>query len=334
MAMISLGDMAQTFLQRRQNIDLKAEVQRRAQEMTTGIVQDVGRHVGGDFAPLAGIESALARLQGFARATSEAGLFTGAMQTALSTVEDVATTLAPVLFSAATSANAGSVSAAAREARQGFDTVVSMYNTRLGDRALFAGDQTAQSPLVDADTLLSQMEVALGGALTLGDVEAALDTWFADPLGFMTQAYQGGAALADLPIGPGQSAKIDVTATDPAIRETLKGFAMAALVDRGLFASQGVARVQVMRRAGEVLAIGASSRAQMAGRLGTTEGQIAAASTRNTAEVSALEIARNGLVSVDPYEAATKLEAAQSQLEALYTVTARLSRLNLVDFLR
>jgi flagellar hook-associated protein 3 FlgL len=37
---------------------------------------------------------------------------------------------------------------------------------------------------------------------------------------------------------------------------------------------------------------------------------------------------------VDPYEAATKLEAAQSQLEALYTVTARLSRLNLVDFLR
>jgi flagellar hook-associated protein 3 FlgL len=239
MAMISLGDMAQTFLQRRQNIDLKAEVQRRAQEMTTGIVQDVGRHVGGDFAPLAGIESALARLQGFARATSEAGLFTGAMQTALSTVEDVATTLAPVLFSAATSANAGSVSAAAREARQGFDTVVSMYNTRLGDRALFAGDQTAQSPLVDADTLLSQMEVALGGALTLGDVEAALDTWFADPLGFMTQAYQGGAALADLPIGPGQSAKIDVTATDPAIRETLKGFAMAALVDRGLFASQG-----------------------------------------------------------------------------------------------
>jgi flagellar hook-associated protein 3 FlgL len=140
--------------------------------------------------------------------------------------------------------------------------------------------------------------------------------------------------LTDLPIGPGQSAKIDITAADPAIRETLKGFAMAALLDRGLFAGQGAARVQVMRRAGEVLAEGASSRAHMAGQLGTTEGQIAAASTRNTAEVSALEMARNGLVSIDPYEAATKLEAAQSQLEALYSVTARLSRLSLVDFLR
>jgi flagellar hook-associated protein 3 FlgL len=106
------------------------------------------------------------------------------------------------------------------------------------------------------------------------------------------------------------------------------------LLDRGLFQGQGATRVQVMRRAGEVLAEGASARAHMAGRLGTTEGQIAAAATRNSAEVAALEIARNGLVSVDPYEAATRLEAAQSQLEALYTATARLSRLSLVDFLR
>ena len=333
MAMISLGDMAQAFLQRRQNVDLKAEVQLRSQELTTGMAMDVGRHVSGDFAPLAGIDSALARLRGFTRATSEAAMLTGAMQTALATVDDVATTLAPVLFSAATSANLGSVSAAAREARQGFDTVVSMYNARLGDRALFAGNQTAQAPLVGADTLLTQMEAALTGALTLGDIEAALDTWLSDPAGFMTQAYLGGAALADLPIGPGQTARIDVTATDPAIRETLKGFAMAALLDRGLFAGQSQTRMQVMRRAGEVLAEGASSRAQMAGQLGTTEGQIAAASTRNSAEVSALEIARNGLVSLDPYAAATKLEAAQSQLEALYTVTARLSRLSLVDYL-
>jgi flagellar hook-associated protein 3 FlgL len=186
MSTVSLGDMAQTFLQRRQNFDLKAEVQRRSNEMTTGIALDMGRHVGGDFAPLAGIDSALSRLQGFARTTSEAALFTGAMQTALSTVDDVATTLAPVLFSAATSANVGSVSAAAREARQGFETVVSMYNTRLGDRALFAGVETALSPLPDAETLLQQIETAITGALTLGDVEAALDTWFTDPLGFIT----------------------------------------------------------------------------------------------------------------------------------------------------
>lgn len=334
MVMISLGDMAQSFLQRRQNVDLKAEVQLRAHEMTTGIARDLGGHLRGEFAPLAGIESALSRLQGYARTATEAGILTGAMQTALSAVDDAATMLAPVLFGAATTANVGSVGAAAREARQGFATVVSMYNTRFGDRALFAGNETAQSPLPDAETLLTQMETVIAGSLTPDDAEAALDTWLNDPLGFATQVYQGGAALAGIPVGPGQTAKIDVTAADPAMRATLKGFAMAALLDRGMFAGNGAARVQVLRRAGEVLAEGASDRAHMAGQLGTTEGQIAAASVRNSAEVSALEIARNGLVSIDPYEAATKLEAAQSQLEALYTVTARLSRLNLVDFLR
>jgi flagellar hook-associated protein 3 FlgL len=47
-----------------------------------------------------------------------------------------------------------------------------------------------------------------------------------------------------------------------------------------------------------------------------------------------LEIARADLVAIDPFEAATRMEAAQTQLETLYSVTARLSRLSLVDFLR
>jgi len=37
---------------------------------------------------------------------------------------------------------------------------------------------------------------------------------------------------------------------------------------------------------------------------------------------------------VDPYEATSALTDAQTKLEALYTVTARLARFSLVDFLR
>jgi flagellar hook-associated protein 3 FlgL len=36
----------------------------------------------------------------------------------------------------------------------------------------------------------------------------------------------------------------------------------------------------------------------------------------------------------DPYQAATELELAQTQLEAVYTLTARLSRLSLSDYLK
>ena len=64
MSMISLGDLAQSFMLRRQNTDLKSDLQRLTTEMTTGQATDIGRHIGGDYAPLAGIDASLARLQG------------------------------------------------------------------------------------------------------------------------------------------------------------------------------------------------------------------------------------------------------------------------------
>jgi flagellar hook-associated protein 3 FlgL len=67
--------------------------------------------------------------------------------------------------------------------------------------------------------------------------------------------------------------------------------------------------------------------------IGTLEARIETATARNSAETSALEMARNEIIAVDPYKAATDLSAAQTQLETLYTVTARLSRLSLAGYL-
>jgi flagellar hook-associated protein 3 FlgL len=334
MSIISLGDLAQSFMLRRHNADLKTNVARLAQEVTTGQVADAGKHLSGDVSVLTGIDSTLARLGGYARAASDAAFFTGAMQTAMTAVQDLASDLAPTMLSVASGANVGSIQSTARAARQAFETTVGLFNTRVGDRAIFAGVETSTSPLVPADQLLQQMETAVAGALTVQDVETALDTWFNSPTGFVATAYQGGGALADLPIGPGEKATIDVTAADPAIRETLKALGMAAMLDRGMFSGSPTLQASTLRRAGEAVAQGQNSRALMAGRLGITEGQIDTALTRNSAETSSLQIARTGLLAVDPYEAAAKLQAAQGQLETLYTITARLSRLNLVDFLR
>ena len=46
------------------------------------------------------------------------------------------------------------------------------------------------------------------------------------------------------------------------------------------------------------------------------------------------ELRRRGIVAADPFETANALEAAKTQLETLYALTARLSRLNLADYLR
>jgi flagellar hook-associated protein 3 FlgL len=334
MALISIGDLAQSFMLRKHNATLKADVMRLSEEVTTGLKADPAKHLSGDISALTGIDSALARLGALSRAASDQAFFTGAMQTALGAVQDLTSDLVPSLLAVTTTGTTGSMNIVSREAERAFQSVVGLYNTRLGDRALFSGDQTATTALLPADQILQQMGTAIAGALTVQDVETALDTWLSSPTGYLATAYQGGAPIADVPISPGQSVSVDVTAADPAIRETLKGLGMAALLQQGLFTGDPAIQAELIRRSGEVLASGQNSRALLAGQLGTSEGQIEDARSRNAAEVSSLQIARVSLLSVDQYDAAARLQEAQGQLEMLYTLTARLSRLSLVDFLR
>ena len=334
MSMISLGDLAQNFMLRRQNTDLKAQMQRLTTEMTTGMATDTGRQVSGDYAPLAGIDASLSRLQGYKATTTEAALISGAMQTVLNTVEGMTSTLGPALLAASSGTTVTQVNAVAGEARQKLETAVALYNTDLGGRALFAGIATDGRATLDAATLLSTLETEIIGATSALDVDARVTNWFNAPTGYAALGYLGAAPLAPVTVAPGDAADLGFTAADPGIRDTLKGLAMAALLGRGALAGNASARADLARRAGENLVNSASSRADMAARLGTVEAQIDAASVRNGSETSALQIARNGITAVDPYETASKLEATRQQLETLYALTARISRLSLVDFLR
>ena len=334
MSMISLGDLAQTFMLRRQNTDLKTDLQRLTAELSTGQATDIGRQVGGDYSPLAGIDASLARLQGYKASTSEAALLSAAMQTVLGTVEAMASSLGPQLLAASSAGTTTQINAVAGEARQKLGTAVALYNTDISGRALFAGKATDGRATLDVDGLMMALDTEIIGATSALDIETRVSAWFDGPTGYASLGYLGDDPLQPLAVAPGETADLGFTAADPGIRDTLKGFAMAALLDRGALAGNAQARADLARKAGESLVNSQTSRTDMAARLGTAEGQIAAATARNGAEMSALQIARSGITDVDPYETASKLEATRQQIETMYALTARLSRLSLVDFLR
>ncbi|MDZ4136963.1 MAG: flagellin [Paracoccaceae bacterium] len=304
--------------------------------MTSGRVADVGRAVAGDLVPLVGIENTLTRLSGYRAATTEAETFSGAMQNTLSVLDALSNEIAPALLGAANSGNAATIAILAQDASQKFDSAVNALNTRIGDRTLFAGVAIDGPALADPETILAALEAAIAGAgaVTANDIAAAVTNWFADPAGYATAGYLGGDGLSALAVSADDRVNLTLTAADPAIGDTLKGLALATLLDRGLLASNHTERAALAQKAGAALIQSQTDRTEIAARLGTTQARIEAASVRNDSERSALEIARAGLLAVDPFEAATRLEATQSQLEALYAVTARLSRLSLVDFLR
>jgi flagellar hook-associated protein 3 FlgL len=134
-------------------------------------------------------------------------------------------------------------------------------------------------------------------------------------------------------VAQGEAVPLDATALDPGIRDTLKGLAMAAILDRGVLAGQAAERAKLAKTAGAALVTAADARSALAARIGTAEERIATAATRNAAEASALRIARIDMTSSDPYEAATALQEAEAKLDTLFAVTARLSRLSLANYL-
>jgi flagellar hook-associated protein 3 FlgL len=72
----------------------------------------------------------------------------------------------------------------------------------------------------------------------------------------------------------------------------------------------------------------------MQARIGAQEARAADGLARAEARAASLQIIRTELLEADPYETATALESATQRLDALYLVTARLSRLSLTEYLR
>jgi flagellar hook-associated protein 3 FlgL len=333
MTRLSLGDASLTNILARAGADLRGQVQRASQEVATGQLADLGRSLRGDLAPVLAVDASLARLQAFGRAATDAATQTAAQQSAIEGLSTLATDLTTTLLTARDYMTPAQVNASAADARARLSSAIGLVNTQAGGRAVFSGAATDTLPLGSADDLLLALEGAAAGATTASQVAAAVTAWFTSPTGY-SAFYQGGAPLTPAPVAPGEVADLATTAQDPAMRDTLAGLAMAALIDRGMLSGNPEERAQLAKAAGQALLATGDARVALSARIGTVEAQIEDARSRNGAEETALGILRAEIATADPYEAATRLQTAESQLESLYLVTARVSRLSLVEFLR
>lgn len=332
---VSIGDLLQTFQIRRQNSFLKAEVGRLTNELASGKTSDISKAVAGDFTALAGIERSLATYKAFKITTGEASLAVESMQGVLRTIQITSSDLGPALLTASNSAQPSVQQAVAVDVRQKLDGVISQLNTQLADRSLFSGASLDQPALASGAAIMTDVMTAIAGLTTADSIALAIDGWFAPGGDFDTVAYLGSPnPQSAFQLSPDEQAQVAVTASDTAIREVLKGFVLGAVLAEGaLVASPGEAAA-ILGKSGVQLITSQSELAVLQARVGSVEARIEAAEIANSAARTALEIARGEMIGIDPYDAATRLEETQSQLETLYTLTARLSRLSLADFLR
>ncbi len=334
MQTLSLGDLSQSLILNRHSLRLKTALQALSTESTTGMAANQTARLRGNFAQIAGIETSLTLLAAYRNVTAETQIMADIMQKSIKTVQDQS-----VLGTAFLTIEAGEVpikiNTLGLQAAQGLDTAMMALNASLGERALFSGQKSDHTALASSDTLLSSLDAAViaAGAMSAATVEAAVTAWFDNPAGFAAVIYRGGPPLDPVQVSADQTAQLDVTATDPAILATLKGLALGALLSRGVLAGSDVSRADLAKRAGQQLMVAQVPMASLAAKLGMVQAAVQDAGTRNDAEGSLLQRARLSLLSVDPYETASKYQETQNQLQTLYAITARASRLSLVDFL-
>ncbi|WP_299684868.1 flagellin [uncultured Tateyamaria sp.] len=331
----SFGDLAQSFLLQRRGADLKTEMSRLNQELVTGQVADVKAVLAGNTSYLAGIESDLRTLQGYRTATDEAAFFTDAMQTALDRVQSSGTNFSQDLLTTAKNGPEPVLDQLSRNARTELETIVSALNTFVGGRAVFGGTATGASPLADVDTIMTDLRSAVAGLTSVDDILAAVDTWFDDPSGYADVAYNGSATpLAPMRIGADETVDVRLTAENAALRDVIQSIATSALVEDLTLTLSVDQKREMLDRMGVKLLGQQDGLTAIRAEVGAAQERIDTVAARNSAQSTSLEYAKGALLGADPYETATKLEEVQFQLQSLYTITARMSDLSLVNFIR
>ncbi len=87
MSMTSIGDLARNFVLTRKNAQIKSNATTLVEELSSGRVKNLSRHLGGDFSHLSGVTHAQNLNAAYAQSAKEAGLISEAMQLALGKIE-------------------------------------------------------------------------------------------------------------------------------------------------------------------------------------------------------------------------------------------------------
>ena len=332
---IGSGDLAQTRMLQRNGTSLRQTVTRLTEELSSGQVADKSRVLGSGLHQLADVEHGLQLSAQHATSARMATTFLEAQQNAIGQLGQITERIALDLQTSAHAPDKLAMSASSARAKAGFEDAIGLLETKVAGRYVFAGVAGDQRPFASALDILESVASSLPPDASLAEIKTHVTAWFSEGGAFDSLAYNGAdAANVAIDLGPGHSVRHDATGADKGIRDSLAGLALGAL-GKTLAPELAPTAMQNLLQAGaDALTSSAETRIALETRIGTQEARAADALAHAEAHGASLEIVRTGLLEADPYETATALEAATQRLDALYLVTARLSRLSLTEYLR
>lgn len=330
--------------------DLQRQLLDRQQEATTGRKADVGLALGGrthhavnlryDF----DLNSQQLDLNNLAAAQLDL------TQNVLSSVAGLAHEFTSQLIGSRNATNGQQIIRQAAE--QALAGLTALLNTTHDGQFIFAGINGSTAPLgsyqatppsaaktsMDA-AFLAEFGVPQSSPAAANITSAQMDAFVAGtfanefaPAGWSANWSSAASQNRSIRIDQSQVLELPLNANMQPLRELASAITLALDGGTGNL-SQGTFQTLV-DKATALAAKAEGGVGEMQALLGNVQFEVNSARQRIESRNNILQKEINALEGVDPYEAATRVNVITNQLEASYALTARISRLSLLDYLR
>ena len=326
----------------------KAEMLKAQQEATTGTVFDVGLSLGSKSGQTVSLRKEYDRLSVLTDMNKLVQQRMNATQTAAGTIiENTQNFLGDLTGANNTAESAATI---AKSAKSILNSVTGLLNTSFNGEYIFAGVNTDVKPVADytegsaAQTAVRQaFQDHFGFAIddpqvaniTGDEMKAFLEGDFADEFNDANWAANWSDAsdtVIKSRISPTETADTSISANADGFRKTIMSAVMVAeFATIGLNSSAFEALThQAMQTTTTAITETTSEQTT----LGLAQSRTGAATTRIAAQQKILNQSVLNLEEVDPYEAATRVNALKTQIETSYSLTVQLQNMSLLNYLR
>ncbi|RJE82215.1 hypothetical protein [Paracoccus onubensis] len=333
-----IGDQARIFALRSNAARLGEQLNKLTKESASGEVADLGLRLQGDTVILNNLENRISLIQQYEKNSQDASVTLKWQQQVLAMANDFTSEFANEILTLPQAFDEVVVEELAQEATEKFSIIVDQLNRDVSGRYIFSGLDINERPFRSPSEVIGKMTEIANQATSAEEIFQRISIWFdaeAGEEGFDSFAYNGASNNnIRFNISEGEVVDIGISAIEPEIKNMLKGLAIAALADHVDLGGDSAEIGRLLESGAREIWNNEVNLIQRISAIGAAQEEVERGQVRNSATLSELTIARNDIRQVDLYETSSAILETESQLRNLYLLTARISSLNLADYLR
>jgi flagellar hook-associated protein 3 FlgL len=340
------NSMRQTISQSQSEL-LKAQT-----EVSTGTYADGGIELGYQSGRSVNLTTEKSRMNAIIDSNAIVTQRLAASQSALTNMSDNVQTSLNSLIALSGSDDKTLLSTTTQSLQSQLDAFVSSGNTSANGEYVFGGINTSQQPLntySSTSTAKASFDSALSNYMSTNGIATMSDFSVTQMQDFVENTlapmYDASSAsdtfktdwsnASDTNMTSRISTSESVKSSSSANNDGFRKFAMASVMGIELLGSavSSDVRQYISKTTISYMGEAVAGVDEQRSSLGLSESRVTTANTTLSTQVNIVETAFNSLNEVDAYEASTKVNNLLSQMEASYTLTSRIQKLSLVNYL-